>query len=446
MTPAPRQNATSSSVLSPPESGGLLFAYLRSLYRFLRAIPLPVRVIVLLALGLVLGLVWPHSSVIKAIYLSGTYFPKSIVTLAGLIIFLLLAGTMSKLILHHKHRAGVLFVRILGIYVVIGFVSTIYATAWLGSFADLPLSLSGVSLLQRVGGARQIGGLFSQVVSQQPLLQVLFGAMLLGWIVARVPALHRAAYGLMAAGDLIISLFCKLLWYYPIMVGCLAIGIPMKFGRTGLSLYGNCVLWEMLVIVPWCVCMILFCKAVTRRSWKQIFSYYATVWPTGFGTGGSYDTLAVNLVSANKDLGLSPEITEVSILFGTVLNKSCSTMSVLIVTVIVAKLLSVPISLEELALLIPPVTILGLETPGIPGGAGYFMSPILAVLLHVPNEAEWVTTFIAVYSGLIPMFSTAGNTTTDGVVGAILEDCFKPASEPADESCRALPPVSQEEP
>ena len=140
--------------------------------------------------------------------------------------------------------------------------------------------------------------------------------------------------------------------------------------------------------------------------------------------GGSYDTLAVNLVSAEEDLGLSPEIAEISIVFGTVLNKNCATMSVLLVTVIVAKLLGVPISLLEIALLIPPVVILGLESPGIPGGAGYFMSPVIAAVLHVPNPALWVTTFVAVYSGLIPMFSTAGNTTDDGVVGAILEDRF----------------------
>jgi Na+/H+-dicarboxylate symporter len=103
-------------------------------------------------------------------------------------------------------------------------------------------------------------------------------------------------------------------------------------------------------------------------------------------------------------------------------------MSVLVVTVIAAKLLGIPISLFEVVLLIPPVVILGLESPGIPGGAGYFMSPVIASLLHVPNPALWVTTFVAVYSGLIPMFSTAGNTTDDGVVGAILEDRFQRAS------------------
>ncbi len=246
----------------------------------------------------------------------------------------------------------------------------------------------------------------------------------MGWLTANVPWLRPAARGFIVASDYILTFFRKLLWYYPIMIGCLAIGIPLKFGHRGLALYGQCALWDMMVIVVWSVAILLFCKLVTRRTWRQILSYYGTVWPTGFGTGGSYDTLAVNLISAEKDLGLSPEIAEISIVFGTVLNKNCATMSVLIVTVIVARLLHIPLSILDIVLLIVPVVVLGLETPGIPGGAGYFMSPILAALLHVPDPALWVTTFIAFYSGLIPMFSTAGNTTDDGVVGAILEDRF----------------------
>lgn len=73
--------------------------------------------------------------------------------------------------------------------------------------------------------------------------------------------------------------------------------------------------------------------------------------PTGFGTGGCYDTLAVNLIPAGKDLGLSPEIAEISIVFGTVLNKNCATLSVLIVTVLVAKALDIPLSITEMVLL-----------------------------------------------------------------------------------------------
>jgi len=121
---------------------------------------------------------------------------------------------------------------------------------------------------------------------------------------------------------------------------------------------------------------------------------------------------------------LSRDIAEVSIVFGTVMNKSCATMSVMLVTISVARLLNFPISLVEIVTLIPPVLILGLESPGIPGGAAFFMSPIVAALLHVRDIDVFVATFVTMYSGLIPMFATAGNTTNDGLVGALLNDRF----------------------
>ena len=68
--------------------------------------------------------------------------------------------------------------------------------------------------------------------------------------------------------------------------------------------------------------------------------------------------------------------------------------------------------------------VLGLESPGIPGGAAFFMSPIVAVLLHARDVDTFVATFVTMYTGLIPMFSTAGNTTNNGLVGALLNDRF----------------------
>jgi Na+/H+-dicarboxylate symporter len=378
----------------------------------------------LLIVGLGLGLAFPKNAVVKVLYLSGTYFPRTVVTFAAFFIFNLLAAAMAKLMLFHKEKAGKMFGIILGMYVAMGAVSLVWAAGWLSFLTDLPLSLPGHKLPGVGAWIAQIGHTFAHVLSQQPLLQALVAAMFVGWASARVAALHPIAYGFITVGDLILKVFKKLLWYYPIMIGCLAIGIPLKFGTRGIALYGKGVLWDMIIICTWCVGMVLLCKFCTKRTWKQIISYYGSVWPTGFGTGGSYDTLAVNIISAENDLGLNQEVAEVSIVFGTVLNKNCATMSVLVVTIIVAKLLNVPLSMTELILLIPPVMILGLESPGIPGGAGFFMSPIIAVMLNVPDQGVWITTFVACYSGLIPMFSTAGNTTDDGVVGALLQDRF----------------------
>jgi len=394
------------------------------LFSWYTKIPLPILVVLYLIAGLAIGYTFPTSEVTKALFISGTYFPKTIVTFAALLIFNLLAAAMAKLMLFHKGKAGKMFGLIFGTYVTMGLISLVYVTFWLLGLTDIPYVLPGVETPGPMAWLAQIGHTFANVLTQQPLLQALCGAVVVGWLAGKYPVLHPIAHGFIAVGDGILWFFKKLLWYYPIMIGCLAMGIPMKFGAKGMALYGEGVLWVAIVTLTWVCLMILSCKLVTKRSWKQIISYYGAVWPTGFGTGGSYDTLAVNIISAERDLGLRPDVAEVSIVFGTVLNKNCSTMSVLICTVIVSKLLGIPISLTEILMLIPPVMILGLESPGIPGGAGYFMSPIIAVLLNAPDQSVYVTTFVSVFSGLVPMFSTAGNTTDDGVVGALLQDRF----------------------
>jgi Na+/H+-dicarboxylate symporter len=237
-----------------------------------------------------------------------------------------------------------------------------------------------------------------------------------------VRALHPIARGLIRCADWTLNGFSKLLWYYPIMIGCLAIFIPARFGTHGLAIYWRTTLNLAIVSVVWSAAMILLVRLITKRSWEQIWKYFATVYAAGFGTGGSYETLPVNLVSAERDLGLRPEVARVSIVLGTVLNKNVATMAVLLVTVPTCALLNVPISMIEIGVLILPVMLLGLESPGVPGGAAVFMSPVIASLLAVPDSGLFVTTFVTLYSGLIPMLTTAGNTTNDGFVGAIVND------------------------
>lgn len=387
-------------------------------------IPLPFWVLAFVAAGLAAGLFFPHNRICLALYTSGTYFPKTIVSLATLVIFALLAGATAKLVLVHRQRARRLFGLILIAYVILGLASLVFVTVWIPILTKLPFTVPGVAVLSFGQTVREIAGTFATLLSDQPLIQVLAGAVAIGYISATFPRLRSIANGFILGSDVTLWVFKKLLWYYPIMIGCLAIGIPLRFGVHGMNAYGQTILWVGIVTVSLSIFMVGFVKLTTRRTFKQIFSYLANVWPTGFGTGGSYETLAMNVVSAEYDLGLRPEIAEISVVFGTVLNKSCATISIMLVTISVARLLNIPISLEQILVLIPPVLILGLESPGIPGGAGFFMSPIVAVLLHVREVDVFVATFVTMYSGLIPMFSTAGNTTNDGLVGAVLNDRF----------------------
>ncbi len=352
---------------------------------------------------------------------SGTWFPKTIVTFATAIIFVLMSAALAKTLLTHR-RSGRFLFYIIGLYVSMGFVSLLYVSAWIPALTGLPMNHPGQPLPGLAGWLRGIATAFSTVLTEQPLLQVLLASLSIGALTGLMRALHPVAHGLIRCSEWMLNGFSRLLWYYPIMIGCLAIFIPARFGIQGLAIYGRTTLNLAVVSVVWSAAMILLVRVITKRSWTQIWKYFATVYSAGFGTGGSYETLPVNLLSAERDLGLRPDVARVSIVLGTVLNKNVATMAVLLVTVPTCALLNVPISMVEIGVLIMPVMLLGLESPGVPGGAAVFMSPVIASLLAVPDSGLFVTTFVTLYSGVIPMLTTAGNTTDDGFVGAIVND------------------------
>jgi len=386
-------------------------------------IPQPVVIAACLTLGLGLGLAFPRNPIVLAIAQSGTWFPRTVVTLATAIVFILMSAALARTLLTHVR--GTRFLAILiTLYLVMAAVSLIYVSAWIPLLTGLPFNREDIPLPGFVQWLRGVAGTFSGTLTEQPLLQVLVAATIAGATIGSIRLLRPAAHGVIVAGDWILRGFAKLLWYYPIMIGCLAIFIPSRFGVRGLEVYARTSINLAIVAIVWSAAMLLLVRVTTKRTWAQIWKYFATVYVTGFGTGGSYDTLPVNLISAERDLGLRPQVARASIVLGTVLNKNVATMGVMLVTVSTCGLLGLPITMTEIAVLIPPVMILGLESPGIPGGAGVFMSPVIASLLAVPDPATFVTTFVTFYSGLIPMLATAGNTTDDGFVGAIVNDRF----------------------
>jgi Na+/H+-dicarboxylate symporter len=391
-----------------------------------KKVPFPYWVFITLAGGFLLGSYAPNQPFVKVLALSGSYFPKTIVTFAAAIIFFLLAGATSRLILVHKETAGKLFGSIFLSYLVLGLTSLIWCVLFILVFTGLPLTKNGAEAAGFSTFAASVLNTFKTIVTQQPLLQILVASVVVGWVSAVNESLKTIANAIMKVSDYVLKFFKWFLWYYPIMIGCLAINIPMKFGSNGLAYYGKTVFWVLCLALSWSIVMLLATKVIAKRTWKQILSYYITVFSTGFGTGGSYDTLAVNIISAEKDLELKPEFAETSIIFGTVLNKSTATMAVLIVTVTTCAMMNIPLSFNEILLLVLPIWILGLESPGVPGGAGFFMSPVIAIILQVPNPTLFITTFITMYSGLIPMLATAVNTTGDGLIGAMVEDRFAP--------------------
>ena len=101
----------------------------------------------MLAGGLLIGVLFRGNRVAAAIYTSGTYFPKLIVTFATLIIFALLSGATAKLVLFNRQGAGRLFGSILAAYIVLGFASLVYVTIWIPVLTNLPFASPGAPIL-----------------------------------------------------------------------------------------------------------------------------------------------------------------------------------------------------------------------------------------------------------------------------------------------------------
>src|SRR5215469_5649067 len=108
-------------------------------------ISLPAWVLSALVFGLIIGVVFPKNRLAAAAFTSGTWFPKTIVSLAALLIFVLLAGATAKLVLFHGRRSGRLFRLIVALYVALGLASLIYVTLCIPLLTSLPFTAPGTA-------------------------------------------------------------------------------------------------------------------------------------------------------------------------------------------------------------------------------------------------------------------------------------------------------------
>src|SRR4051812_48954249 len=138
-----------------------------------------VRIFASLGTGLTLGVLFPRNPVVLAIARSGTWFPKTVVTFATAIIFVLMSAALATTLLTHR-RSGRFLLYVTGLYVFMGFVSLLYVSAWIPALTGLPMHRPGQVLPGLGGWLHGIATAFATIFTEQPLLQVLLAAFLVG--------------------------------------------------------------------------------------------------------------------------------------------------------------------------------------------------------------------------------------------------------------------------
>src|SRR5262245_53252550 len=102
-------------------------------------IPQPVKIVECCLTGLGLGLAFPQNSIVLFVAQSGTWFPRTIVTLATAIVFILMAAALARTLLSHAHATRFLAI-LVTLYVVMAAVSLLYVSAWIPVLTGLPFN------------------------------------------------------------------------------------------------------------------------------------------------------------------------------------------------------------------------------------------------------------------------------------------------------------------
>jgi len=182
-----------------------------------------------------------------------------------------------------------------------------------------------------------------------------------------------------------------------------------------------------LVIGGACIIWHLGLIAITKAkvddfSIKKYFSkYWIKVYPLLWATSSEALATPVNLYLVKRHFpNVRTRVRQFTVGVGSYLNLNGTMICVIVLAGAVASILGIQLTAVQLFLAIPMVFLIGFGIPGIPGELVLFAGPLLQ-LFDLPPQQEPV--FLALYLGLqlgLPDSFRTGNNSTDNCVMAIL--------------------------
>lgn len=192
---------------------------------------------------------------------------------------------------------------------------------------------------------------------------------------------------------------------------------------------GITLLW--LAIVAFGIC------AYTRFPLRRMVrDYLLVVYPFAFATSSSAASIPLNLETARKGLGVRAQVRDFVLPLGATVNLDGTIMAAVVATILAGKMVGFTPGVLDMLLVMLPLVLISVGTPGIPNGLAVVSSTIMATLLPLPPGTEGV--FAAVYlvllTGLNDQFRTAVNTLDNGMFALLLDKWwptrFEPGADP----------------
>jgi len=182
----------------------------------------------------------------------------------------------------------------------------------------------------------------------------------------------------------------------------------------------GCFIWQFMQ-------MILLKLRVSDFSIKRYFKeYWIRIYPLAWSTSSETASMPLNLSLVKKVYPeVNRDVRRLTCGLGAYMNINGTTMSVLVLTGIVAAICGVEVSMLTLLLSLPIVVLIGYGIPGIPAELMFYALPMMAVIA-VPEAIApvFLAIFLAVQIGLPDSFRTGTNVTDNGLYAVVLNDVY----------------------
>ena len=165
---------------------------------------------------------------------------------------------------------------------------------------------------------------------------------------------------------------------------------------------------QMLVVYP------LILKFLTPIRWRRFFPAAAQVQLVAFSTSSSGATLPVTMDRAQRDLGVSEEVSSFVLPLGATINMDGTALYQAVAALFIAQSLGLSIGLEGQLTIVLTAVLVSIGTAAVPG-AGIIMLVIILQAIGVP--AEGVALILGV-DRVLDMIRTATNVTGDLTVAS----------------------------
>ena len=254
------------------------------------------------------------------------------------------------------------------------------------------------------------------------ILQVIFFAIFFGLATLSLPAEKTASVVQFfdSLNDIILRMVDYIILIAPIGVAALMAGLIADFGGDT-SIFSALGAYAATVTVALFILMLgfypLLVRLFTSISFKKFLRSMYPVQLFGFTTSSSAATLPVTLETAERDLGISTEVSSFVLPIGVTINMDGTSCYQTIAILFIAQVLGVDLSFADLMVIVGMTVVSSIGTPGIPGGSFVILTMVLGAV-GIPAEG------LALILGIdrpLDMLRTSVNVTGDATVAAIVD-------------------------